>query len=284
MSKLGTVLVTGASGAIGGHLAARLAAEGADVVASTRTGTGKTLTIDLTADPRSWKLPPKISLAYLCAAQTSLEQCRKNPQAARVANVDGNAALASMLAERGARVVFLSTNLVFDGSAPFSPAGATPNPQTEYGRQKAEMERRLQSGAFPSAIVRFTKVLARRTALFEKWAAQLRQGQKIFPFLDMVMAPISLDFAVEVLWQVGQSGSSGIVQASASSDVSYAQAAQIVAASIGASDDLVSPASWRESGLMEQVPNHTTLDCARLQQEFTMKTPEPGEAINFALG
>ena len=199
-------------------------------------------------------------------------------------NVEGTLALARRLAERDALVVFPSTNLVFDGARPFPPADAPLNPQTEYGRQKAEVEHALRE--LPRhAIVRFTKVLGPGAALLSGWADALRRGVAVHPFADMQMAPVPLAFAVEALLRVGAAAVEGVVQVSAAGDISYAAAARHVARSVQADEQLVQPILAAKSGLqLEHLPAHTTLDATRLAQTLGLAPPDARVAIERALG
>jgi dTDP-4-dehydrorhamnose reductase len=278
MNPADSILVVGADGMMGRALAARFAAAGYPVVSTAFLPTPGAIALDLARDAGDWQ-PPKTAVAYLCGAITSQEQCRTHPAASRAVNVDGTLALAERLARQGTRTVFLSTNLVLAGQHPHQPADEPYAPQTEYGRQKAEAERRLRQ--LPgTCIVRFTKVLGPAAPLLVRWADSLKRGEVVRPFSDMVMAPVPLGFAVDALMAVGVRRAEGIVQVSAAEDIAYADAARIVASKLGADAELVQPVTVAESGLaIECVPRHTTLDASRLHEEFRLAPPDVQEAI-----
>ena len=311
MNAAETTLVIGADGMIGRALAARLAADGCNVVCTVRTrgicrpeqaqrssGEGpssdelpelhcacsglRVLKLDLARDAATWT-PPPARVAFLCAATTSQAECRNGPAASRVVNVDATLVLAEKLLRQGTHVVFLSTNLVLSGLCARQAANGPYAPQTEYARQKAQVEqclRRLPG----TCVVRFTKVLGRGTPLLCDWCDALRKGQPIHPFADMPMAPVPIDFAVAALAAVASARAKGVVQVSASEDVTYAQAARYVAVQIGASAELVQPIAAAESGIaIEHVPRHTTLDATRLQREFGLAPPSPWDAIELGM-
>ena len=161
-----SILVVGADGMIGRTLADRLAAEGQSVLRTTLLPEPGAEALDLTREAARWHPPRPVSVAYLCAAMPSLDYCRSHPAESRAVNVEGTVTLAAGLGRLGALCVFPSTNLVFEGSQTCEKADAPTRPQTEYGRQKAEAERRLQELPGRVCVVRFTKVLApRRPAL-----------------------------------------------------------------------------------------------------------------------
>ena len=131
--------------------------------------------------------------------------------------------------------------------------------------------------------MRLTKVLGPGWPLGKKWRAALEGGLPIHPFSDMVMAPVTIDFAVDVLARVGRSGTEGIYQVSADRDVAYAEAAARLAGRLGASRSLLQPVTAAGAGILpESVPLHTTLDAGRVRTEFGLPPPSVWEAIDCA--
>ena len=275
LSATSTSLVVGAGGMIGRALAEHLERQGRRVVRTTRSPDPNALTLDLSKDVSAWTPPSDVETAYLCAAVVSLDQCRKDPAAAFAVNVTGTVSLARSLLQRGAHVVFLSTNLVFDGSLARPRSDAPVAPRTEYGRQKAEAERQLMALSDRVSIVRLSKVMGPRTPLLSRWAEDLRQGRTIHPFSDMPVAPVPLDFVVEVLFRVGQERLQGILHVSGQEEVTYEAVAHRIAQRLGAPQRLVVPIPAAASGLnLEHVPRHAALDITRLQSELGMTPPD----------
>ena len=140
------VLIVGADGLLGGTLRRHLQRAGHEVAATSLLSvpdSQNVLHLDLTQPPETWPELPACRAVVLCAAITSLEQCRANPAGTRLVNVTRTLALLEGLAQKGTFVVFISSNLVFDGSKPGRQADEPVCPRTEYGRQKAEAEAAL---------------------------------------------------------------------------------------------------------------------------------------------
>lgn len=191
----------------------------------------------------------------------------------------GTLAVARALRETGAHLVFLSTNLVFDGSVAHQRADSPTCPQTEYGRQKAEVEAKLleQPGA---TVLRLTKVLTSQMGLVQGWLTDLREGRSIRPLSDLPLAPVSLPQVVEALSALGLRGPEGIFQLSAQDDITYAEMAQLLAEGLGAAPELVQPMCSKDAGLdLEHVPRYMSLNTSRAEQELGFVAPEAQEVL-----
>jgi dTDP-4-dehydrorhamnose reductase len=274
------VLVIGADSAIGSAIAARLESAGTAVARTSRRGNSADIPLDLAALPTAWSPPPGISAAVLCAAVTSTEVCRDRPDEARRVNVEATLELGRRLADAGARIVFLSTNLVFDGSTPFTPATAARCPRTAYGRMKAETEERLLALG-GTTVVRLTKVVGRTLPVIDRWRDSLGRGEPIKPLMDLMIAPVSLDLATTVIAAAAREPLGPILQVSARADVSYAEVAARLASRWRASPDLVLPTTAAELGLaLEHLPRHTTLDASAVRDTLGIEPPDPWAAID----
>jgi dTDP-4-dehydrorhamnose reductase len=287
MKNATTSLIVGVDGLIGRALAVALTNVGQTVIGTTRRATAVSETnifLDLTADIANWHPPCQIDVAYLCAAVSSLEQCRQNPEVSFLVNVFNTIELAKALVSSGTFVIFLSTNQVYDGSIPFRNPDDLVCPRTEYGRQKAEVERQLLALGSLVSIVRLTKILSFDTLLFQGWIQSLRNNQVIHPFSDMVMAPVPLSFAVSVLSQLAKVRLPGIIQISGEKDVTYEQVAYYIAQQIGAKQELIKPLTSKEANLpLESISLHTTLNTNRLYKDLGMKVPNVENTLILTL-
>ena len=91
----------------------------------------------------------------LAAAYTDVDGCENNPDLAFTVNRDGAANVAEAAKKTGARLLFLSSDYVFDGkkTSPYEASDAR-HPQSVYGRSKAEAEIKLLELMPESCIVR----------------------------------------------------------------------------------------------------------------------------------
>lgn len=236
------------------------------------------LKLDLSKAIEDWSPPVGCQAAILCAAITSLEACRRDPVGTRHINVMQTLRLTEKLLEAGVFVVFISSNLVFDGTRPLRRAEEATCPKTEYGRQKAEVEKAFVAFGGSVAIVRLTKVTNPRWPLVQGWIWSARSRQPFEAFGDFVCAPIPLDVTANGLLKIAEDKRSGIFQFSADSDVSYADIARHIVRRMNGDESLVRVASC-QSAALEHSPAHTTLDATRARCELGLVFPEPLRVI-----
>ena len=137
------LIVVGASGVIGSALLRAAGGVSGGVIGTARTRTRHDLmTFDLTAAPLRAIVPDlgKDDVVYLLAGYISPAWIYANPEAARHLNVDCSKRLTEEVAAARARLVFMSTDQVFDGETGGYVETSAPRPLNLYGRLKAEME------------------------------------------------------------------------------------------------------------------------------------------------
>lgn len=289
-SMLDTSLVIGADGLIGHALLSDLTFKGQPVIGSTRRKPSKShsqLLIDLADSPSNWYLPKRICTAYICAGIVSIEHCRQHPYATAAINCKATITLANALADRGARVIYLSSNQVFDGSIAQRKASDLICPITEYGRQKATTENAILQLGKQGVVVRLTKVLDHANTLLGKWCHDLKQGKTIQPFDDMHMAPVSVTHVVNALAMIGKlplQTSDRVMHISATHDVTYAQAAHHLAKRLAADASLIDPISASTANIhISARPRHTTLDTNILTTLTGLTPPDPLHTLDASL-
>ena len=156
-------LVVGSDETIGSHLRAHLEAQGHEVLGTTRRPdhvSDSTLLLNMAGDVEAWRIPFGITGTIICAGIASVQACADNPAHTAAINVDATVMLARRLVYTGSPVFFLSSGHVLDGETPRAHEGTALSPITEYGRQKAEAERRLATQGRAIAIVRLSDVMA----------------------------------------------------------------------------------------------------------------------------
>jgi dTDP-4-dehydrorhamnose reductase len=273
------LLIIGGDGLIGRSLVTRARQLRHPVLATVLTEppvAGQSIYFDLSRDP--WPALPESDAVVMCAAIASQDICRQDPETTRDLNVLRTLRLIRQCLDSGRFPVFISTNLVFDGTVPLCPANHPLCPRTEYGRQKAEVERALVPMLDRLAILRLTKVFHPGLPLLQRWRKELMEGREVRAFSDYLCSPIALDQVIEGLLKVASEKRAGIWQFSGPSDISYADLAGMIARASGAALSLVQ-AQPAPPGLLEHLPRYTTLDPRRSSEHLRVSFPRPEEAL-----
>ncbi len=135
-------LIIGASGQVGGALSSLCVRRKIEVYGTSRGGQGF-LYLDL-KDPASITAAfekARPDLVLLCSAMTNVDGCERDPGLAAKVNAEGPALVAEQCRKAGAKLVYFSTEYVFDGEAGPYGEEAPVSPVSVYGRTKLEGER-----------------------------------------------------------------------------------------------------------------------------------------------
>jgi dTDP-4-dehydrorhamnose reductase len=201
------VWLTGASGLLGGWARAAFAAAGADLC------TDRVELTDEAAVARAFAALSPDVVAH-CAAMAAIADCAQDPARAHRVNVDATRTLARHCDATGARLVLVSTDLVFDGEAAPYAADAPTAPTTAYGTTKALAEAAALT-CRRAVVVRVSLLFGpsrtARAGFFDQQLAALRAGRQITLFADEWRTPLSLRRAAEALVLLAASPDTGIV-------------------------------------------------------------------------
>ncbi len=265
------ILIVGADSLIGLRLC-----EQAGIVAvrtSRRAAHPEHVHLDLSAAGAADKLTGSFDGAILCAAITQHDRCAADPRAAYRVNVQAPAEIARTLMLRGTHVVFVSTDSVFGTSNRLRGERDPVQPgEHKYPSMKAQAEALLLETAREEgvidrlAIVRLTKVLSARREPFSAWCGALQSGRRIEPLSDLLLAPISLNYAAEGLTRIALQRRAGILHLSGERDLSYSDVAQVLARAMRRSES-VFPCSVRQAGVHPSYwPRYSSLSMVETQR------------------
>jgi len=111
--------------------------------------------------------------------------CEKEPALAHRVNVEGTAHLVEAAKGVGARFIFLSSDLVFDGSAERYDEDSPTSPLSVYGHNKIEGEERVRTRSDDFAIVRTTVMYGWSSRYTESMAEWVLRGLRAHRELNM---------------------------------------------------------------------------------------------------
>lgn len=156
----GRIFIVGASGLIGSHLYGNFLLDYYCVGSHYRFRTDNFVHLDIRNKQEVMgafkKYLPDIVLCP--AAVSNVDYCEQYPVEARGVNIDGIKNVAVGAINSGAKMIFFSSDYIFNGkSGPYSEEDV-PSPINEYGRQKVEAESFIRANLNNYLIIRTTVV------------------------------------------------------------------------------------------------------------------------------
>jgi dTDP-4-dehydrorhamnose reductase len=285
-------LITGASGQLGGHIVRRLQSgpPAAEIFALTRRpGSAPPGCHELCADLRDAEalrsLVREAQPTHIIhtAAVTAVSEAFARPQEALLVNLDATRVLAECAAGCAARLIFTSTDMVFDGeSAPYR-EDDPPRPLSHYGRTKAAAEREL-AGRPGVLIVRLPLLYGlpctpRQTTFLRQMQA-LRRGEPLPLFTDEFRTPLWLADAAAALVALARSEWTGLTHVAGPQRLSRYGLIERCAALLRIERPRLVPASRLGAGAGEPRPADLSLDGRRFLTHFPELAPRPVGALN----
>ena len=287
------LLVTGGSGYLGAWVV-RLASAGWDVVATYLTHPRATPGV-------IWH---RLDVREAAAVATLLDEvgpavvvhlAAVNPgwRGSFADNVTGTRHVARAAAAHHARLVHISSDVVFDGERGNYVETDPPAPLNPYGRSKARAEEEVRRAGGEAVIVRTSLIYGWRPRIDRHiaWVIEgLRGGKPVRLFTDEIRCPIWVESLAAAVVELAGLEYVGVLHVAGSQPLSRYEFGTRLLRFYGLNPGPVIPTSSRDSGLVR--PLDCTLDCSRARallhtelpgvDEVLKRQPSPalGRAIN----
>jgi dTDP-4-dehydrorhamnose reductase len=269
------ILITGASGFIGSHLGQRLSRD--HEILGIAFQTRKPLPFrhdfaDLTDDYSVSALLQsfKPQVIVHAAAMSKVAQCEDQPEAAREINAAATARLTRWSQRLSAKLVFLSSDQVFDGRKGGYRESDAPHPISEYGLTKLEAERMILSSETRAVILRSNSVVGHSMGWgesFSDWILnRLRAGQPVPLYIDQYRSPIHVNVITEILALACITDMGGLIHAGGPKRMSRLQVGFAVSRAYGLSTDLFEEHSFMAHSHAAVMTADTSYDISHLKQ------------------
>jgi dTDP-4-dehydrorhamnose reductase len=285
-----TLLITGVSGQLGSVLlraAVRLGkpAFGVASPSGPEPFDGQFSRVDITDAPALSELVARVrpSAVVHAAALSTVLGARSDPERARRVNAVATGALAAAADRAGARFVYVSTDMVFDGErAPYDEAAA-PAPVSVYGRSKlgGEIAARVHPGALVVRVPLLYGIPAvARPSTFREQCNALVQRRPLTLFHDEHRTPLSLEDAALALIRTAESDQTGVLHIAGPERLSRLEMGHILADALGVERPLIESASRLSISAPEPRPADLSLQSKRYALVFGSP---PGRPMRRAL-
>lgn len=283
------ILVTGASGLLGASVALLAREQGRKVVGlhhchSVQMDGLKSLGADL-ADPAEIRrifLQVKPSVIVHCAAATDVDWCEEHPEQAHGINVEMPAAIAEMAAQSDARLLYVSTDSVFDGGRGNYTETDTPSPVNVYAKTKLQGEREVLRQNPTASIARVNLYgwnAQNKESLAEWILKQLGLATVVPGFSDVYFCPVLANDVAEVLLALLDQNLSGLYHIVGSERISKYEFARRVASTFGFDPGQVISTHLADAKLKARRPHDTSLNTEKICAALGRPMPDVEEGL-----
>lgn len=276
------LLVTGAGGQLGCDVLRRCVEIGIEAIGTTRDD------LDITDElsVRQYVKGCRPDGVIHCAAYTAVDKAEEEREACFAVNVLGTRNVAAACAETGAKLLYLSTDYVFDGSGelPWKPEDR-PRPVNCYGTSKYQGELEIQKALETCFIVRISWVFGRNGGNFVKTMLRLaaKAGQegrscRVNVVADQIGSPTyTRDLAV-LLCEMIATDRYGIYHVSNEGECSWAGFAEEIFRQAGVTAE-VNPISTAEYPTPARRPKNSRMDKTKLEEQGFERLPQWRDAL-----
>lgn len=211
------------------------------------------------------------------AAIGSVDFAEKNREQTKKVNVGGTEVVAELCPIFKSRLIYISSNAVFDGRTPFYSEAAPVSPINYYGQLKVEAENIVRESSISWTIVRPILMYGwpypgERDNPVVWWVRSLENGKPIKVVDNVFNKPLPAWSCAEVIWEVIRQHRTGIYHAAGRDHLSLYQFALQVAEVFELDPRLITPVPDSYFPEIAPRPRDTSFDTSKMENELGVKT------------
>jgi len=277
--------IIGASGFIGSHLINKYKSKYPDCIGTTFSSDKKNLLkFDLkNPDIKSLDLERTGHKAVIITSfKANIPYCENEPNKAYKVNVEGMLQLIKNLSQTSLKIIFLSSEYVFDGNEGKYSDNHPKDPGTAYGKHKKIIEDEIKNLTDNFLVLRLSKMYGLTRGdktILDEAANLLNQKKEILAASDQYFNPTFIDDLVKAIIDIQEKNLRGYINVCAPETWSrfemWTQLAQIM----NKNKNLIKKIKLYDIPIMKGRPLNTSMVCNRLNQETQSKFISLKDAI-----
>ena len=207
------------------------------------------------------------------AGAGNVDFAEHNREEAWQINVGGTKHIVEACRRSGSKLIFLSTNAIFDGENPPYDEESKRCPINYYGQLKVEAEDVVTNSAIESAIVRPILMYGWNHSLGRKnpvtiWLDALASGKPVKVVNDRFWQPLFVEDCAEVVWRLIETGKHGIYHVASPNRLSLFDFALETAHVFGLSNQTIEPVPSSFFPTIAPRPVDTSFRTDKIQSEL----------------
>ena len=221
------------------------------------------------------------SVIIHCASLTNIDQCETDMSLTRKVNVLSNRNIIDAISGMDAKLIYISTDAVYDGIKGNFSENDTVNPLNYYGLSKYEGEQEVLKRE--NSLVLRTNIfgwnIQNKLSLGEWILEELKAGRKINCFKDAYFSTIYTLELARVIDIAVKNNLSGIYNCGATNSCSKYEFACKIASCFGFDKTFIAPVSIDDFGFKAKRGKKLTLNVNKLQKKLDYKLPTVEQSI-----
>jgi len=272
------ILVTGASGLLGSKVV-KLTEHSFEVIPThnTRSFFKDSIKMDITNGDEVSQVVVKMKpdVVMHVAAETRVDHCERNREEAWKVNAEGTKNVAVACGKINAKLIYVSTDYVFDGERGLYVESDEPNPVNYYGWTKLKGEQFVRENCQDHVIARTSVLYGWHSwkTNFALWVIEsLRGGEPITVVNDHYNSPTLADNLAEVLLEMVETDLSGVFHTAGSERINRYDFAVEIAKNFDLDANMIMPTKMSELKMwIAKRPRDSSLRIGKAQKQLKTK-------------
>ncbi|HYB92638.1 MAG TPA: dTDP-4-dehydrorhamnose reductase [archaeon] len=280
------ILVTGGSGLLGSKIV-KLAGDNYEIIPTHHQHSlfSNSIEMNITKREKVFKVIQKFKPDVLihAAGETDVDKCETDKKWAWKANVEGTKNIVEACSKSGARLIYISTDYIFDGQKGHYSENDSVNPVSYYGLTKLKGEEIIEEECEKYAIARASAIYGwhKWKLNFATWIiSSLRKGTNINIVEDHYDSPTLADNLAELVLKIVDKKASGIYNTAGSERINRYLFALNIAKIFDLNKKLVTPIQMKDlKPWVAKRPRDSSLIVDKAQGEFGVKLLSTEEGL-----
>lgn len=280
------ILITGVNGYVGSNLRNFFKEAGYDVygITSKLAHEEKIYQLDMYDSEKIFSVLGSVlpDVVVHTAALSSLNLCEKIPELAMKVNVEATRNLINAIRKvpLDLKLVFFSSDYVFDGERGNYTEKDEVNPQTVYGKTKAMSEADVKEYLNNYIICRTANVYGRGGNFFNFILGALKHNKVVEIFDDTFYTPTYIDYLIDSLKALLEADFKGVIHVAGPQRLSRYDFAEKMVETLGKEKTLVQPVKASD----KLIAKDSSLNCEYSRKILRNYWPSTEESLQFCWG
>lgn len=218
------------------------------------------------------------------AALTDVDYCEENRELARDINENGTRNLAEAVEEGKGKLVFCSTDLVFDGNRGHYKETDQVNPLNFYAGTKVRAEEIVREVSSNYLIARVSIIYGWGSpfsrSFTDKLLERLQSGNEAVLFRDQIRSPIYTDNLSEALLEIAEGDIKGVLHLAGSERINRYDFGKRFAETFNLDTGLIMEGSLAKHDLTAKRPKDCSLDASKAEAALRTHFFDIDEGLN----